>query len=140
MAGTDATIQLLTAVRAALAADSALTAIVSTRIYDLPPANAVAPYITTDGTYYTDWSTDSFDGQEVSIDVHAWDQPASMAPTTRRVRDMMARIRAVLHRTSLSLSTSNLVLLTADNARGPILDPDGSTVHGIVTVRALIQN
>jgi len=137
----DATYAIRAAIRTALLANSTLNSVlVGQKIVDLAPSGHPTPYISLAASS-DDFSTATEDGQEFDIDVNVWHQPTSQTPETATARDIMAEVRKTLHTAALSLASPyNLVLLRITNMIGPYRDPDGMTLHGIVTVRAIVDH
>ncbi len=138
MPAIDRTLQVMTAVRAALMADAAMALLVGVRVYDIAPEGTVSPYITIGHTNYSDSSTSSSEAQDFSIDIHCFDIPAdvSNAPDTSRVRAAMAHIRRVLHDAELSVPGLNLIVCRVIRAISPL--PTQDEIHGVTTLRVLI--
>jgi len=137
----DATFAIKAAVRAALLADSYLNSIlVGMKVVDDAPAGHATPYISID-TRSNDWSTATEDGQEILLDLSIWTQAASQTPETGSGRDIMAAVRRVLHTAVLApASPFHAVLIRVENMLGPYRDPDGATMHGVVSIRALADH
>jgi hypothetical protein len=137
----DATYALKAAVRTALLANSTLsTTLVGLKVVDLAPSSHPTPYISIE-TRSNDWSTATEDGQEILLDINVWHQPASQTPETVTARNLMSEVRVALHTASLSLEAPfNCVQIRVDNMIGPYRDPDGMTLHGVVSVRALVDH
>lgn len=137
----DATYAAKSAIRTALLANSTLSAaLVGLKIVDLAPSGHATPYLSL-ATQSVDFSTSTEDGQEITIDVNVWHQPTSQTPETGVAREIMGEVRKTLHAASLSMDAPfNCVLIRVTNMLGPYRDPDGMTLHGIVTVRALIDH
>lgn len=137
----DATYALKAAVRTALLANATLSAaLVGLKVVDLAPSSHPTPYISVD-VRSNDWSTATEDGQEVLLDINIWHQAASQTPETATARDLMGEVRKTLHTASLSLASPyNCVQIRVDNMIGPYRDPDGQTLHGVVSVRALVDH
>jgi hypothetical protein len=136
----DGTMALMTAVRTALLADSGLAALGITEVYDRPPAMQNSPFVTIGATRYSDWSFADADGQEIFIDISAWDG-SKAEPNTLTTRQIMERIRVILHFATLTLGApARCILCQVINTVGPMLDPDGSTLHGVVSIRALVDH
>src|SRR5260370_26743598 len=75
----DATLDWLTALRAALVADATLAALVgtdpasgATKIFSRPPAHVALPYVSFGDTSQRAFSTSDSYGQEIVVDVHCW--------------------------------------------------------------------
>jgi hypothetical protein len=141
MAGMDATIAVLTALRTTLKADSSLVALGITEVYDRPSPEQAGPYLTMGAVRYDDWSWADSDGQEFRIDFTAWDHAPGQVIDTLRCRQVMDRVRVVLHYASLTLTSPyRSVLVQAINSIGPLQDPDGAQIYGVVTIRALVDH
>lgn len=127
--------------RAALVADSYLNSIlVGMKVVDDAPASHATPYVSID-THSNDWSTSDTDGQEILLDLNVWTQAASQTPETGLGRDIMAALRRVLHTAILSPAAPfHSVLIRVENMIGPYRDPDGTTLHGVVSIRALADH
>lgn len=135
---TDPISGLIEAVRLTLIGEPTIRAIVGLRVYDRAPADAAFPYITLFEVTATDESSSDSDAEAVTLDVHVWTRPDDRSPATRQNRDLMALIRAALHNRRPPIVGRNLVLLQVTARRGPLSDPDGVTLHGIVSARALV--
>ena len=137
----EATYALKAAVRTALLANSTLsTTLVGLKVVELAPSSHPTPYISIDARS-NDWSTSTEDGQEILLDINVWHQSPSQTPETATARNLMSEVRTTLHTASLSLEAPfNCVQIRVDNIIGPYRDPDGSTLHGVVSVRALVDH
>ena len=137
----DATFAIKAAIRAALLADATLNAALQgLKIVDDAPSSHPTPYISF-AVRSDDWSTATEDGQVVNIDLNVWHQPSTQTPETGTVRDLMGRVRTLLHTASLTLDAPfHCVQIRAGEMVGPYRDPDGATLHGVVTVRSLIDH
>lgn len=127
---------LVSAMIAALAADSALAGLVGARIYDAPPGRATMPEITVRLVTAADRSSADTEAQLLSFDLDVWDAYALGADLSRP-RAIMGHIRRILHMQPLTLGSGTLILLRCTGAQGPSRDPDTVALHGIVTVAAL---
>lgn len=137
----DATYALKAAVRTALLANSTLSStLVGLKVVDLAPSSHPTPYISIE-TRSNDWSTATEDGQEILLDINVWHQSVSQTPETATARNLMSEVRKTLHTASLTLEAPfNCVQIRVDNMIGPYRDPDGMTLHGVVSVRALVDH
>lgn len=106
-------LELQKGVLATLAANSATTAIVSTRIYDEPPTPATYPFIRFGNITPSADDTDGDISAEVSMNVEAFSQ------TTGRVEcaQIAEAVRLALHRqeTAVSLTGFNLIELRCES-------------------------
>lgn len=137
----DATYAVKAAVRSLLLSNATLEAsLVGLKIVDLAPSGHSTPYISLE-VASEDFSTGTEDGQEFTIDVNVWHQTGSQTPETATARNIMAEVRKTLHTAILVMDAPyNNVLTRVTNQIGPFRDPDGLTLHGIVTVRALVDH
>lgn len=137
----DATYATKAAIRTALIANATISAaLTGQKIVDLAPSSHPTPYISL-VVQSSDFSTATEDGQEFEIDVNVWHQPSSQTPETATARSIMSEVRQTLHAASLSMdSPYNCVQIRVTNMIGPYRDPDGMTLHGIVTVRVLVDH
>lgn len=105
-------LELQKAVRAALVADSGVTALVSTRIYDEPPHNVTFPYVRFGSIEPQTQDTDGSTGAEVSFDLMGFSRATGRVEATR----IAEAIRAALHRqeSSVTLSGYNLIELRCE--------------------------
>lgn len=137
----DSTYAIKAAIRTALLANTTITnTLVGLKIVDDAPSSHPTPYISID-TRSNDWSTSTEDGQEFLIDINVWHQTSSQTPETATARDLMSLVRQTLHTALLSLAAPyNCVLIRVINSIGPYRDPDGMTLHGIISIRALVDH
>jgi hypothetical protein len=152
----DATTALLTAIRAALVADATLAGIVGTdtrsgavKVFSRPPAHIAMPFVTFGDTSQREFSTSDTYGQEIIVDVHCWamrQADGNQSPATGTARQMMGRIETLLHmqpdtsgdRPTITVAGFNLIIAVVTGRSQLMLDPDGETNHGFVTVSARI--
>jgi hypothetical protein len=137
----DATFTLKKAIRNVILADATLNAaLVGQKVVDEAPSSHPTPYISME-TSSDDWSTATEDGQEFFIDLHVWTQSVKQTPETATGRDIMASLRRVLHTATLSLSSPfNSVLIRVQGMNGPFRDPDETTLHGVVSIRVIVDH
>jgi hypothetical protein len=105
-------LELQKGLRAALVADSDVTALVSTRIYDEPPQAVTYPFVRFGDIVPRAADTDGRLGMEITLSFHAFSR------TTGRVQaaQIAEAIRESLHRkeTTVSLTGFNLIELLCD--------------------------
>lgn len=138
----DAVTAALTGVRTALLADGTLPGLLGDglKIVTGAPSSYPCPYISVDARA-NDWSTATEDGQECLIDLNVWTQPPTQTPETGLGRQIMALCRQILHTAALSLpSPFHCVQCRVENQIGPYRDPDGTTLHGVVSLRILVDH
>lgn len=137
----DATFALKAAVRRTLLADASINAILAgSKIVDEAPKEHPTPYISVDARS-DDWSTATEDGQVIALDLSVWHQPSSRTPETALVRDLMGTIRRALHTADVTLDAPfHCAQIRVETMIGPYRDPDGQTMHGVVSIRALVDH
>lgn len=134
----DPTYYTLKAVRAALLADPVIAGYVGTRIYEQPPQQALTPYIVLGATTSGDFSTADTDGEDVLVEIHCWEEPDTQSPNTRLPREIVKRIREVLHFASLTLDAPNHpVMAQVVSGTGPAIVDTG--LLSTVSLRALVD-
>lgn len=106
-------LELQKAVRTRLAADSATTALVSTRIYDEPPTPVTYPFIRFGGIVPRADDTDGSTGADVTLYLEAFSQTTGRVEATQ----ILEAVRTALHRqeTNVSLTGFHLIDLRCEN-------------------------
>jgi hypothetical protein len=129
----DATTAALTAIRAVIIADAAITAIVpAAQVVDRPDANLPLPMIVLGSTSaQTDDTSDTF-GQDISIDVGIY----TKGPDTAPARAIAGRLRTLFHRQSLPLA--NVILVEHLATIGPGQSDVQDELQTISTLRVLV--
>ena len=119
-----------------LLAASAVTNLVSTRIYDHPLQGVSFPYIQIGDQEQSEFDTFSTNGMDSTLTIHCWTRPGGTGGPLGRKQadDIMAAVFDALHRQSLSVTGQNHVF-THREFINVSLDPDGRTYHGISRYR-----
>jgi hypothetical protein len=123
-------------VRDTLMANADITALAA-GVYDNVPASPFASktaYIVLGETDGTPDDAECIYGVEANITLHVWSKAVGKVEC-KRLTDL---VRRALHRQPLSMTDNALVSIEVEfhNVR---TDPDGVSSHGIVQVRALIE-
>ena len=129
---------LQAAIRTKLLADASMQVLVGTKIYANVSQGQVFPFVTLDEVAATDWSAVDWYGRDIQFDVHVWSEITSAAGGLSKLYDVMHACELALRDASLSLTGSALVLIRYQSSR-VMRDPDGRTLHGVATFRALTQ-
>jgi hypothetical protein len=129
---------LQAAIRTALLASGDLQVIVGTRVYANVSQGQVMPFVTLDEVTATDWSAVDWYGRDIQFDVHAWGELTAAAGGLSMIYDVLRAIELALRDARLTLTGSALVLIRLQSSR-VMRDPDGRTLHGVATFRALTQ-
>lgn len=137
----DATAATLAAIRAALLADATLPGLLAgNKIMVMAPSSCPTPYIEMSPSG-GDYSTATEDGQDLKIDLHIWHQPSSQTPETATAMQIMGLVRQIMHTATLAPAAPfHCVFCRVTNQIGPYHDPDGATLHGVVTVRVVVDH
>ena len=132
MAGADASLPLQIAVVAALKGNSAVQAIVSDRVFDRVPKDAVKPYISIGPSQVTPELADEYDASRERFQVDGW----SSDPGRRQIKTLGAVIRAALHGAALTLEGDQRLVFLEIEQTQYLPDPDGLTLHAAVVFTA----
>ena len=124
-------------VRATLVANSAVTGLVSTRVYDEPPTSVTYPFVRFGNITPNADDTDGSIGAEVSMNIEAFSQATGRVEATQ----VAEAVRAALHRqeSSVTVTGFNLIEMRCDNyvvSRNS--DDRGHTASIIMT--AMLEN
>lgn len=115
-----------------LVADAAVIAIVGTRVLDKPPAGTQVPYISFGPSDYVPEDADCVTGRVETIQIDCWSEAQD---GKREVKALADAVKESLHEYAGSIDPGALVEMRVIQVR--ILDdPDGISLHGIVTVEA----
>ena len=118
------------AVFAVLNGDATLLALTS--IHDTAKLDEALPYIDLANISERDWSTKSYTGSEYFPIIHVW------AATSTLVIQIVKRIRTLLDRQDMTVAGENFVLMIHEDT-DILRDPDETTIHGIISFRALVH-
>lgn len=128
--------ELQKAIIAQLGATPAVAALLSTRIFDNAPDNAAYPHLTLGPAQEIDDSADCIDGQECIQQIDVWTEEGGSQLSAKVI---CGAVRKALHGADLTLGTGyGLVLIEVESTRYTG-DPNEKIAHGIVTVRAIID-
>jgi hypothetical protein len=131
---TSPSLELQGAIVARLKADSGVTAVIGSRVYDPPPANATFPYVSIGPSDEFSDDADCITGFVVTMQLDGWSRTGSFTEA-RRIADA---VRATLHGYEFNLSANALVLFEHRITR-MFRDPDGITSHAAMTFTALVE-
>lgn len=119
-----------------LLGDEAISSLIGVRVYDQMPTSGSYPCIAFGPSDGVDGDSDCISAEEVTLQIDVWSQDqGQLGPC----RDLTAVVRRALHQRPLSL-TAPFAASTMRVARMRVVrDGDGSTAHGIITVRVRLQ-
>lgn len=124
---------LQAAIYQTLTGDTTLMALVKS-IFDRAPQGSEFPYITIGDSVANDWSAKTFAGTEQMTTLHIWSQEGGHKETAT----IMDRIYQLLHDASLTVTGNTLIMIRLISST-VMLEMDGSTYHGTMRFRALLQ-
>jgi hypothetical protein len=140
----DASVELIKAMFDRLKADSAVTALVGTHIYDRVPeeqdgtVNVPFPYVSMGSSSAIPDDFDCVKGEEITVQFDVWSSGSGEAFGTVQVRKICGAIKAALHDVDLSLPTTALVTLQWETTR-IIDDPNPAINHGVIQFTATVE-
>lgn len=126
--------ELQQAVFTRLGAVAAVTALVSTRIYDNAPQSAVFPYIVVGDDTAIPADTHSTKGSDNTITVHSW----SRYRGRKEIKQIQQAVYDALHQHALVVSGAATVNCGWEYAES-FLDADGLTRHGVQRFRVILD-
>lgn len=126
--------ELQPAVRAALKADATLLALFGggpVKVYDgVAPPNTASPYLVLGEDSVTPELAECLDGAAVAVTVHVWD--LASPPSVLGAKRIGAAVQAVL--LDLTDLPSHRVVAAEPQLARYLMDADGRTAHGVLTV------
>lgn len=115
-----------------LKADPGVTALISGRVYDLPPPDPAFPYVTVDVTVASeDFVSECFTDWEVDTQVHVWSRQPGYVEA-RRIAAACDAALAERHPTFTGFRMGWFAPVGQSWSR----DTDGLTSHGVLDYRA----
>lgn len=105
-------------------------------VFDATPENEVFPYIKMGSLIGRDWSDKFTPGQEVDAKIHVWSQYKGKKEVLMIGDEIL---QALTRRPPLDLGTGFSAIVDGMDSHEVIEDIDGFTLHGILTMRYLIQ-
>ena len=130
----DHSLELQKSIFNALDGDSTLQNLV-TDVYDFVPESTAFPYVKIGEETSLDNGTKTLQGNEHTLVIHTF----SRYRGSKEVKEIMSRIYALLHESSLSVSGASLVNLRFEFS-DVIKENDGFTSHGIQRFRAVVYD
>ena len=130
----DHSLELQKSIFNALDGDSNLQSLV-TDVYDFVPESTAFPYVKIGEETSLDNGTKTLQGNEHTLVIHTF----SRYRGSKEVKEIMSRIYALLHESSLSVTGASLVNLRFEFS-DVIKENDGFTSHGIQRFRAVVYD
>tara|TARA_R110002012_G_scaffold272906_1_gene458661 strand:+ start:149 stop:550 length:402 start_codon:yes stop_codon:yes gene_type:complete len=130
----DHSLELQKSIFNALDGDSTLQSLV-TDVYDFVPESTAFPYVKVGEETSLDNGTKTLQGNEHTLVIHTF----SRYRGSKEVKEIMSRIYALLHESSLSVTGASLVNLRFEFS-DVIKENDGFTSHGLQRFRAVVYD
>tara|TARA_R110000796_G_scaffold149072_2_gene265946 strand:+ start:1236 stop:1640 length:405 start_codon:yes stop_codon:yes gene_type:complete len=131
----DHSIELQKIIFSTLSGDSNLTSTLGAAVYDYVPDSSAFPYVKLGEETALDNGTKSLQGNEHTLVIHSF----SRYRGSKQIKEIMSRIYALLHESSLSVSGASLVNLRFEFS-DVIKENDGLTSHGLQRFRAVVYD
>lgn len=123
--------------RAALVANSGVTALVSTRVYDEPPQNVTFPFLRFGDITPSAFDTDNKVGASVDITLEASSRSASGRVEAVQI---VEAVNAALHRQEASVTVTGFMLVELIfQTHSVTREPDGRGYTAVIALRALLE-
>jgi Protein of unknown function (DUF3168) len=123
--------------RAALVANSGVTALVSTRVYDEPPQNVMFPFLRFGDITPNAFDTDNKVGAWVYITLEASSRSASGRVEAVQI---VEAVNAALHRQEASVTVTGFTLVELIfQTHSVTREPDGRGYTAVIALRALLE-
>ena len=113
--------------------DSTITSTYGANVYDFVPDNSAFPYVKIGEETSVDNGAKTLQGNEHTLVIHIFSQYRG----SKEVKNIMARIYALLHESNLSVTGASLVNLRFEFS-DVIKENDGLTMHGLQRFRAIV--
>lgn len=101
----DPTLELQGAIIARLKADASVTALVGSRVADIPQSTWAKPYISIGPSNYVAELIDCIDGGEIMMQIDCWSESTTM----KEIRDIADAVRRALRNWEPALATNAIV-------------------------------
>lgn len=110
-------------------------ALVGDRVFDHVPPQTPFPYVSYGSDSLIQDDVSCITAYEVSVQIDVWSR-AEGQPEMKRIA---GAIRAALHDAEFDVGTDHALVLMEHETTRYIGDPDGITLHGAITFKALID-
>lgn len=120
----------------ALLADSSVSALAGTRVYDNAPSGASYPYITLGPYQEIPDDAECIEASEAYQQIDVWTQEAG---SQRGCKALAHAVKKALHGADLALSEGAVVLVEVESWSVQA-DPEEFVAHGIVNVKVLTED
>ena len=123
--------------RAALVANSGVTDLVSTRVYDEPPQDVVFPYLRFGEITPVAFDTDTLEGSLVSVSLEANSRSASGRVEAAQI---VEAVKAALHRQETSVTVTGFTLVELIFQTFSVTrDAEGRGYTAVIALQAMLE-
>ena len=123
--------------RAALVANSDVTDLVSTRVYDEPPQDVVFPYLRFGEITPVAFDTDTLEGSLVSVSLEANSRSASGRVEAARI---VEAVKAALHRQETAVTVTGFTLVELIFQTFSVTrDAEGRGYTAVIALQAMLE-
>ncbi|MGB1179753.1 MAG: DUF3168 domain-containing protein [Lentibacter algarum] len=123
--------------RAALVANSDVTDLVSTRVYDEPPQDVVFPYLRFGEITPVAFDTDTLEGSLVSVSLEANSRSASGRVEAARI---IEAVKAALHRQETAVTVTGFTLVELIFQTFSVTrDAEGRGYTAVIALQAMLE-
>lgn len=114
----------------------ALNTVISVNVYDHVPQDAVYPYVVIGEDNFNDWSDDTNNGFEATVNIHTWHRPEGSSGTRGKsvTKQIQSEIYDILQRSNFPIGDFGNIGMTFDYS-DVFTDSDGITYHGVQRFR-----
>jgi hypothetical protein len=126
--------ELQRALYAALTGNAGVAALCGRRVYDRVPEKPVFPYVSFGASQSVNADADCIAAGEHFLQIDVW----SRKPGRLEAKDLTHAVKLALHGAGIELASHALALIEVEGERH-FTDPDGLTTHGVVNLRAMIE-
>lgn len=124
-------------IRSALVADSGVTALISTRVYDEPPQNVTFPYARFNTISPRAFDTDTTEGSLVDLSLEVHSRSASGRVEAMQIAEA---IKAALHRQEAAITATGFTVVEMIfEAISATRDTDGRGYTAVVLFQAMLE-
>ena len=114
----------------------ALDGVISVEVCDDVSQGTEYPYVVIGGDSFTDWSDDTNNGMEGTINIHTWHRPegSSGKRGTLITKEIQSEVYGVLQRSNFAVGDYGNIGMTFEYS-DVFMDVDGLTYHGVQRFR-----
>ena len=104
------------------------------RVFDKATEDEAYPYATLGPSYWGDDSVECIEAREITLQVDVWHSSSSKGELEDLTDDVASALRGYADTDALTMHPMEIDTVRVTD------EPDGVTVHGIVLIRAMVEN